>query len=215
VIRVLVVAEVRLHREGIAALLGVDGPLKVAAIAGSGDDLANGARAADVAVVDVAGEEGLSAVRRVAEVAPLPIVAIGAPKGEDQVLAFAQAGVLGFVERDATVDQLRSGVESVARGEACCPPRIATTLLKRLTRTGGGARTAPELTNLTGRERQIVDLIAEGLSNKEIAHRLCIEVATVKNHVHHILEKLQVPRRADVAALVPFEPEHEGQRPRV
>jgi two-component system nitrate/nitrite response regulator NarL len=113
------------------------------------------------------------------------------------VIAFAEAGVLGFVEGGASVEELRSGIECAARGEASCPPRIATTLLARLASLTGVQRGVSEPTGLTRRERQIVQLIAEGMSNKEIAQRLCIEVATVKNHVHNILEKLKVGRRGD------------------
>jgi two-component system nitrate/nitrite response regulator NarL len=200
VIRVLLVGDVRLHREGLATLLARDGRLQVAGMAGSREDLTREADTADVAVIDATSEDGVAAVKRVAAAAALPIVALGAPRTDDQVVAFAEAGVLGFVEHEASLDELRAGVESVARGEASCPPRIATTLVRRLNVMAGFRRTPPEAGNLTSRERQIVELIAEGLSNKEIAQRLCIEVATVKNHVHNILEKLKVSRRGEAAA---------------
>jgi two-component system nitrate/nitrite response regulator NarL len=93
-------------------------------------------------------------------------------------------------------------VRSVTRGETLCSPRIAATLFRRVAALAADRRVGDERTlrRLTRRERQIVDLIADGLSNKEIAHRLQIEFATVKNHVHNILEKLQVTRRADAVA---------------
>jgi two-component system nitrate/nitrite response regulator NarL len=201
-IRVLLVADVRLHREGLAGLLASDGRIRVAATADSHENLARDAEGADVAVIDAAGEDSVGAVKRVAAAASLPIVTLGTPNADDQVIAFAEAGVLGFIDGEASVDDLRSGIECAARGEASCPPRIATTLLQRLAALTGVQRGASEPTGLTRRERQIVQLIAEGMSNKEIARRLCIEVATVKNHVHNILEKLKVSRRSDAVARV-------------
>lgn len=198
--RVLVVADVRLHREGVAELLHRDGRLRVSATAASSDDVPRGSRSADVVVLDTAAEDGLGLVRRWAAAGAGPVVAIGIPEAEERLIAFAEAGVLGFVEREATVDELVAGVESAARGEASCPPRVATTLLRRLAFLTAPPVAATDSTALTARERQIAALIAEGLSNKEIAGRLYIEVTTVKNHVHNILEKLQVSRRGEAVA---------------
>ncbi|HYZ77536.1 MAG TPA: response regulator transcription factor [Gaiellaceae bacterium] len=196
-IRVLLVADVRLHRDGVSALLREDGRVRVAATASPSDRVPRGG-GLDVVVLDAATENRVELARRWA-VDSRPVVAIGIPEEEKDLIALAEAGVLGFVEREATVDELVASVESAARGEASCPPRVATTLLRRLT-----FLTAPPAPSgspaLTARERQIVDLIADGLSNKEIAQRLYIEVATVKNHVHNILEKLQVSKRGEAAA---------------
>jgi two-component system nitrate/nitrite response regulator NarL len=200
VTRVLVVADVRLHRDGVAELLHRDGRVRVSATAGASDDVPSDRPAADVVVLDTAAEGGLELVRRWTAARAGPIVAIGVPEAEERLIAFAEAGVLGFVERDATVDELVAGVESAARGEATCPPRVATTLLRRLAFLTAPPPAAPDSSALTARERQIAALIADGLSNKEIAARLYIEVATVKNHVHNILEKLQVSRRGEAVA---------------
>ena len=200
-IRILIAASVRLHREGVAALLRADGRVQVTAIERASDDrsLADVARV-DVVILDTAGTDGLALVRRWTRSAGRPIVAIGIPCADEHVLAFAETGVLGFVEQDATIDELVGSVEAAARGEASCPPRVATTLLRRVTSLTTRPSSSSDSSALTARERQIVDLIAEGLSNKEIALRLYIEVATVKNHVHNILEKLQVSRRGEAAA---------------
>jgi two-component system, NarL family, nitrate/nitrite response regulator NarL len=198
--RVLVVADVRLHREGVAELLHRDGRVRVSATAAASGDVPRSSPASDVIVLDIAAEDELEFVRRWAAARAGPIVAIGIPETEARLIAFAEAGVLGFVERDATVDELVAGVESAARGEASCPPRVATTLLRRLAFLAAPPAAPPDSTALTVRERQIAALIAEGLSNKEIAGRLYIEVATVKNHVHNILEKLQVSRRGEAVA---------------
>jgi DNA-binding NarL/FixJ family response regulator len=198
VIRVAVIAHVRLHRDGVAALLHADGRIRVAATAHTAGDARLDAEV-DVVVLDTAAEDGVMLVRRWAG-AGRPLVAIGIPRVEEHVLAFAETGVLGFVEWDAPVGELADCIEAAARGEASCPPRVATTLLRRI--AAPAPRPAPRLepTALTAREQQIVELIAEGLSNKEIGRRLYIEVATVKNHVHNILEKLQVSRRGEAVA---------------
>jgi DNA-binding NarL/FixJ family response regulator len=198
VIRVLVAADVLLHREGIATLLRRDGRVHVAAVLGTSDQV--GRRSVDVVVLDTAAEDALGFVYQCATADVGPIVAIGIPDAEEDLVPFAEAGVLGFVEREATVDELVASVESAARGEASCPPRVATALVRRLNALTAPPVATSDSTALTTRERQIVELIAEGLSNKEIGKKLYIEVATVKNHVHNILEKLQVTRRGEAAA---------------
>src|SRR5262249_7739110 len=84
------------------------------------------------------------------------------------------------------------------RGEARCPPRLAATLFRRVAALANANDGAAAFLALTQRERQIVKLLEEGLSNREIAGRLGIELATAKNHVHNILEKLHVSRRSQI-----------------
>ena len=118
------------------------------------------------------------------------------------MLPLAEAGIAGWVTREASVDDLRATVASAAAGEAVFSPRLAASLLRRVAALASERRVGAQATPLTRRQREILALIDEGLSNKEIARRLSIEVATVKNHVHNILEKLEVTRRAEAAALV-------------
>jgi two-component system, NarL family, nitrate/nitrite response regulator NarL len=200
VIRVGIVADVRLHRDGVAALLQAEGRFSVAATAHASGETRFETEV-DVIVLDIAGEDGARLARRWAD-AGRPIVAVGIPPAAERVLAFAETGVLGFVERDASIDTLATSIEAAARGEASCPPRVATTLLRRIADRRAQPRPAPWPAGgvLTAREQQIVELIAQGMSNKEIGRRLYIEVATVKNHVHNILEKLQVSRRGEAVA---------------
>jgi two-component system, NarL family, nitrate/nitrite response regulator NarL len=198
VIRVLVVSAVRLHREGLVALLGRDARLRVTGVAPTAEGVL-AAGPADVVVLGTATREEPASIRRLADVARKPIVALGVPDDEHRVIAFAESGVLGFVECEASLDELVASIVSAAHGHASFPPRIATALLRRVG-SMAGRTPSPELAALTVRERQIVQIIAEGLTNKEIAARLSIEVATVKNHVHNILEKLQVNRRSDAVA---------------
>jgi DNA-binding NarL/FixJ family response regulator len=130
----------------------------------------------------------------------LKVIALGIDELESEVIRWAEAGIDGLVSRQASLEDLMATVDSVAQGETLCSPRMTAALLRHvgvLARERGSSRaTSP----LTAREREIAGLIDEGLSNKEIAQRLCIELATVKNHVHNLLEKLGVRRRGEAAA---------------
>jgi DNA-binding NarL/FixJ family response regulator len=157
----------------------------------------------DAVLADVGLAGGATALRKIVAAAPGGrVVAFGVVDSEQLIIDFAEAGVAGYVPREATLDDLVAVIEGVMRDEVICSPRIARTLLRRVgalarERHDGGAEV-----RLTSRETQVVALIDEGLSNKEIASRLQIELPTVKNHVHNVIEKLGVRRRAEAAARV-------------
>jgi two-component system nitrate/nitrite response regulator NarL len=106
------------------------------------------------------------------------------------------------VSSHASLADLITSLECAAQGDVVCSPRVAGILLRRIGSQAGPRRREGAAVRLTVREHEIVQLIETGLTNKEIARRLHIELATVKNHVHNILEKLQVNRRADAVARV-------------
>ena len=112
----------------------------------------------------------------------------------------AEAGAAGYLLRSDPLVELVAVIGSVARGETRCSPRVAAALLRRVATLSHERRHQAEPTRLTAREREVLQLVDDGLSNKQIARRLSIELRTVKNHVHHILEKFQVHRRAEAAA---------------
>ena len=116
------------------------------------------------------------------------------------MIACAEAGASGYVPRDGTVDDLETVVESVARGEIECSPRIAASLLRRVGALAAELRGPSPNSSLTAREQEVAELLDQGLTNKEIAQQLSIAVPTVKNHVHRILDKLHVHRRTEAAA---------------
>jgi DNA-binding NarL/FixJ family response regulator len=190
---------VRLYREGLAAVLaqaGVDVDVAADVRAFFDDPPCGGA---DVALLVMTVAGSLPAVRRVSSVGDLPRVVALAVRDDDehQVIACAEAGVHGYVTCDEALDDLLRAVESAARGEAPCSPRVSRSLLLRVRSLAQSApEAAADAPRLTARELEIVALIAQGLSNKEIATRLTIERATVKNHVHNILGKLGVNDRA-------------------
>jgi DNA-binding CsgD family transcriptional regulator len=118
-------------------------------------------------------------------------------------VACAEAGVVGYVGAEGSLDDVTAAIEGAARGEPRCTPQVVAALLRRVAALAGEVRpTRVGLPALTGREHQVVALIEAGLSNKEIARRLHVEVATVKNHVHNILKKLQARSRVEIVARV-------------
>ncbi|MBB2487896.1 response regulator transcription factor [Mitsuaria sp. WAJ17] len=120
---------------------------------------------------------------------------------ESAVLSCAKQGARGFLSHDAPIDELLAAVETVLQGGIHCSPHLTRLFMLRAagSSVAGPGPTLP--TALTAREQEVLTLIARGLSNKEIARDLGIESATVKNHVHHLLEKLNVRRRSQAAAL--------------
>jgi DNA-binding NarL/FixJ family response regulator len=204
-IRVAIVADTRLYRDGLAQVLGRDSRIAVVATAARREEALASLPDlhADVILVDMAMPESLGALRVIVELVPgRRVVAIGVVEDEDDVLSCAEVGAAGYVPREASLEDLVTVIESVARGEAICSPRVAASLLRRVAALAGGRGGELHQAPLTSREREVLRLIDQGLSNKEIARNLGIEVATVKNHVHNLLEKLQVHRRGEAAARV-------------
>jgi DNA-binding NarL/FixJ family response regulator len=202
--RVLIASDVRLHREGLATTLAAFGRLTiVGAVAGSDLTFAYLSRCGpDVVLLDMAlsGCLGIPAALR-AEPA-VKFVAFAVSEGDDGVLACAEAGFSGYVGKDGSAEDLVLTIEGALRGEVLCPPQIAGALFRRLAAVVSSHEPNPSISTLTGRELEIIELVDQGHSNKEIARRLRIGPATVKNHVHNILEKLHVRRRAEAAAAI-------------
>lgn len=202
-ISIVVVAGVRLYREGVAEALQRDHRFTVSGC------VANLAEALDrvrdeqpeIALVDMQTLEVRAAVQALRVAAPgVRVVALSVPESVNDVIACAEAGVSGFVTTDSSIAGLLETLEGVAQEELPCSPRIAASLLHRVGVLAADRRPPRSEPQLTTRERQILGLIDQELSNKEIARRLGIEVATVKNHVHNLLEKLHVQRRGEAAA---------------
>ena len=201
-IRILVVTDIRLYRDGLAELLARRAWLAVVGTADSRATAVAEARALspDVILVDQAMPDGGAVIQDLRAVVPLPkVLVLGVAETEGDVIACAEAGASGYVGREASFDDLVAAVESAGRGELLCSPRAAASLMRRVALRAAGNSESGSVGRLTIREGQIVRLIEQGLSNKEIASRLGIEVATVKNHVHNVLEKLHVHRRAEAA----------------
>jgi two-component system, NarL family, nitrate/nitrite response regulator NarL len=156
-----------------------------------------------VVLVDVSGDDRIQAVALLRRMVPdVLAVALNVRDGAGEVIACAEAGIVGYVTREGSLGDVVAAIEGAARGETAFSPRVAGDLLRHVARLADQTRPPDqEPAPLTRREAEVLALIADGLSNKEIAHQLIIELPTVKNHVHHILEKLQVDKRAEAASL--------------
>lgn len=151
-----------------------------------------------VVLVDVTQGVDLYDIRAVAgEWSNVPLVALGLAEQRQEVVKCGRAGFASYVARDASIETLYLALTDVAAGRLACPPEIAGGLLRALFRRE--ALTVDDSQPnavLTHRECEVLELLGRGLSNKEIGVELCLSVATVKHHVHHILEKFNLQRRA-------------------
>ena len=198
----LIVAATRLYRDGLAEALRRHETLRVVGTAAEFDEALVKAQsfAPHVILVDMPMPNGSRTIQALARELPEAKI-LALVSGDAELVASVEAGADGCVTRESSLEQVASAVERVAHGEAICDPEMTAALFKRLRSLAAG-RPDDLGVPLTPREQEIVALIDEGFSNKQIAQRLCIEPATVKNHVHNILEKLHVARRGEAAAVV-------------
>jgi DNA-binding NarL/FixJ family response regulator len=204
-IEVFVLVGVRLYRDGIVDALRRDSRFRVVGSASSlrtaREELEGLMSAPHVALLDLELPDGYGAARGIRDAWPsIGIVALAVREADDDVVSWAEAGVSGLVSREASLAQLLDAIEAAVEHELVCSPAVAGALLRRVAAMSSEhpLRDGPAL---TPREREIVRLIGDGLSNKAIAHTLHIELATVKNHVHNILEKLSVDNRTEAVAV--------------
>jgi DNA-binding NarL/FixJ family response regulator len=202
--RLFILSDVRLVCEGLMLTLSHE-PAVI--VVGSSDLSILPARVAeltpDVLLLDVARPSNLDAclpLRRVLH--DVKIVAFAVAEVDRDIIACAEAGVSGFVSRRGTAKDLVAAVHRAVRHELLCSPRTAASLFSRLALLPPRQDRGAGNTILTRREQEIAALVEQGLSNKEIARLLRIGHATVKNHLHSILTKLQVRSRAEAAAKI-------------
>src|SRR3954469_14539202 len=198
-LRLIIISENRLYREGLAHLLGSQPTLDVVGTAGAAAELM--LHDADIALVDVARPPGLRSVAELRRLrVDLPVIVVSVPELEGIVVQCAEIGVSGYVTTSGSADELVAAARGVARGEVVCPAGVAAVLARRVAALANQRREAAGGARLALREREILRLIDDGLSNKEIAQRLSLQTKTVKNHVSNILAKLGVANRAAAAA---------------
>jgi DNA-binding NarL/FixJ family response regulator len=203
-IRVFVVDDLRLLREGLVSLLAEQENITVVGTAASGGKALEKIRELrpEVVLIDIGmpGKDGLmvtQALRR--EVPEVKVILLGIPDLSDEIMACIEVGAAGYVLKEAAFDSLVETILAVHQGESFCSPRMAASLFSRIAELASERR--PTITQsaikLTAREVEIIEEIAGGLSNKEIAQRLSIQPQTVKNHIHNILDKLQLHNRLE------------------
>ena len=142
------------------------------------------------------------ALRR--EIPKSNIIGMGLLPLQEDIIEFVEAGASGFILKDATIDDFLETIRTVANGTNVLPPSLAGSLFSHVVKHAlkRGERKLAQAVRMTKREREIVTLIAEGLSNKAIAHRLGIATYTVKSHVHNILDKLALHSRLQISSYI-------------
>ena len=159
-----------------------------------------------VALLDVSlGErDSLLACSRLCRAAPtVRVIVTGMTAPHEEIADFVSAGAVAFVMKEASADECVRTIRQVANGKQVLPPALTQSLFGQIARERNRLTPAviAESASLTVREREIIRLLGEGLSNRDIAERLHIAIHTVKSHVHHVLEKLSLRSRLEVVAL--------------
>ncbi len=205
-LRILVLSAVRLLREALATALVARGVANVHAA--TAHDLAGALRPTlpDVVIVDVRSHGMLEVLHTLVTGSPsLPVIAFGVEEHETDVLACAEAGASAFLSAECGPDELRAAIDRVRSDEFVCSPGVAALLFRwHGTRSASADPMDVGVTDshLTNREIEVLALLDRGMSNKEMAMALNISIATVKQHVHRILEKLHVHNRGAAVAQV-------------
>lgn len=200
-IRIFIADDNRLLREGLASMLIEIADITVIGMASSGVQALKQIRQLrpDVALIDIGmpDKDGLDITQALyRDQSGVKVIILGMPDLTDEIMACIEAGAAGYVLKEASFDYLVESIRTVQQGESFCSPRMAASLFSRVAELAG-EREAESAVKLTAREVEIINKIADGLSNKEIAHQLSIEEQTVKNHVHNILDKLQLHNRLE------------------
>jgi DNA-binding NarL/FixJ family response regulator len=205
VISVALIEDNRLVREGIAALLNQHPDLKVVAGNSNGDTALLRKVNPQVVLLDLGLRNGDSLriaqqVRR--DFPESKVIVMDLLPVHEDIVEFVHVGVSGFIMKDATLDDLVTTIRSVAEGAHVLPPQMTGSLFSQIARDAvtKGRPDVLESVRMTPREREVINLIAEGLSNKEIASTLHIATHTVKSHVRNIMEKLTLHTRLQIAA---------------
>jgi NarL family two-component system response regulator LiaR len=200
-IRVLIADDHAIVRKGICALLATEPGIEVVAEAEDGQEAVDQAQKVhpDVVLMDLVmpGTDGLEATRRITAMQPKArILVLTSFAGDDKVFPAIKAGALGYLLKDSRPEELVEAIQQVYQGESSLHPSIARKLLRELAEP---VAQGPSADTLTERELEVLRLIAQGHSNREISNQLTISEATVRTHVSNILSKLNLDSRTQAA----------------
>jgi len=206
-IRIILIEDNRLLREGINAMLKKESDFNVVAAFGDNDITVNKIIELKPIVLlldlGLSNQNSLEFVKLLKnEYNDVKIIVMDLVPIQEDVLQFVEAGVSGFILKDATISEFTKTIRSVAGGEKILPPILAGSLFSQIMEYGIkelGPSKLIQSVRMTKREGEIVELIAEGLANKEIAYKLNLSIYTVKSHVHNILEKMSLNTRVQIA----------------
>ena len=199
---ILFISHVHFLREAMVTILrGDDGVHAVGAFCHETAEAAALEFAPSIVVIDAAHPDGITLVAAVrARIPKVSVVVLAMRERDEDFLAWADIGISGYLGPDTSACDLISTVRRAGAGEVVCPPRLTALLLNRFADRSSDRATRAGIHALTPREREIVELLADGLPNKLIARRLRVALPTVKNHVHSILDKWDVRSRGEAAA---------------
>jgi DNA-binding NarL/FixJ family response regulator len=204
-VSVFVICRVRLYLDALVKLLNRQAGMTAVGSTDLNDSVISFLEAAapDTVLLDLVSREALAFAARLVRARPgTRILGFGVDDVPVQVIACAQAGLSGYVPSSASVSDLARAARRVALGDTVCSAEMAGKLYLHLRSVALRDTVASRAPTLTGRQEQILGLIGEGLSNKQIAQRLSLGPSTVKNHVHGLLNRLQVGRRSEAAAYI-------------
>lgn len=212
-IRVIVVHPARLIANVIASVLSEETDIYVAGTAVTAEEALGKLERSNcnmiLAAATLANNGALTLTEAVTAYHPnTKVLLIGVPQSESVILQYVMAGASGYVLQDVPVEKLLDNVRAAYNDEALVSPSMAAALMNQiadLAQISAQNDLDPQaIKSLTPRERDVLNLIGDGLTNQEIAERLVIEVGTVKNHVHNILKKLDVSSRTEAASYLPL-----------
>ncbi|OGU55347.1 MAG: hypothetical protein A2V66_04000 [Ignavibacteria bacterium RBG_13_36_8] len=206
-IKILLIEDNRLLREGITVMLKKQSDMHVVATVGNGENilLLMGKHKPNVLLLDLGlrNQNSLQIVKLVKKKLPqTKVIVMDLIPAQEDVLEFVQAGVSGFILKDATIHDFLKTIRSVSGGAQVLPPHLTGSLFSQiidLAVSSSKPSLITESVRMTKRERQVIELIADGYTNKEIAQKLHLSIYTVKSHVHNILEKLALHTRVQIA----------------
>ena len=210
-LRIFIVSDVRLCREGLALLLAQQRSIEVVGSAPAPLAIADIVELQpDIVLLDASVADVRALARRVCDVMPdSKLVAFAICEIDEEVIACAEAGIVAYVTREGSSEEMVDILHQAARGDFVCPPRLTSSLFRSIAASSARQRCLDNAVMreedvrdfmLTRREKEIIPFITRGLTNKEIARSLGLGPSTIKNHVHNILEKLRLHRRGEIAA---------------
>lgn len=206
-INILIIEDNRLLRDGIAAMINEQPDLKVIATIGERDDTVSKILKfkPDVVLIDLGlrTQNSLEVVENVKKKSSdIKIIVMDLLPVQSDILEFVRAGASGFILKDAMVNEFLKTIRIVAAGEKVLPPHMTDSLFTQIVERAINGTQDVDLkyaVRMTKRERQVIELIADGLTNKEIGQKLHLSPHTIKSHVHNILEKMALHTRVQIA----------------
>lgn len=205
-IRILLIEDNRIIREGITAMVNRHTDVTIVAVSDGTDDALAKARAVKPGIVlidfGLGSQNSLAIVESVKKGFPdIKVIGMGLAPTQSDILEFVQAGAAGFILKNATLEDVIKTIRAVAEGQTMLPPPMTGSLFSQVAEHAilKGRKGFKSAIRMTQREKEVIALIVEGMSNKQIADKLNIATFTVKSHVHNILEKLALQSRLQIA----------------